>query len=124
MIYFSENNWCSWQYNDGPLHSRSPADNAMFKTVYKPTDEPIGSLWDEAVKGAKSTIDLHPGLQPSLFFSGGVDSEVMLRAFLHIGSSLFLIPLFAVRPLAFSCLLTDSFQPCQRMRKVKVGVPM
>lgn len=86
MIYFSENNWCSWQYNDGPLHSRSPADNAMFKTVYKPTDEPIGSLWDEAVKGAKSTIDLHPGLQPSLFFSGGVDSEVMLRAFLHIGA--------------------------------------
>lgn len=83
---FSENNWVSWQYNNGPLHSRSPSADAVFKTVYTPTDQLIGTLWEEAVKGAKTTLDLHPGLTPSLFFSGGVDSEMMLRAFIHIGA--------------------------------------
>ena len=34
---FSENNWVSWQYDNGPLHSRSPSNDAVFKTVYTPT---------------------------------------------------------------------------------------
>ncbi len=86
MKYFSKDNWVSWQYDNGELHGRSPSDTAKFQTVYKPTDEPIGSLWEEAVKGAQSTLECNPGLRPSLFFSGGVDSEVMLKAFLHINS--------------------------------------
>jgi len=87
MIYFSENNWVSWQYDNGPLHSRSPSNDAVFKVVYKQQELQIGTLWEEAVKGAKSTLEYNPGLKPSLFFSGGVDSEVMLRAFLHIGAN-------------------------------------
>jgi len=84
---FTENNWSSWRYNEGDLHSRSPSDDAVFEVVYKQQQVKIGTLWQEAVKGAKSTIDAHPGKKPSLFFSGGVDSEVMLRAFIHIGSN-------------------------------------
>lgn len=86
MIQFTENNWSSWQYDNGPLHAISPSDQAHFKTVYKQGDYKIGTLWQEAVKGARTTLEAHPGLKPSLFFSGGVDSEVMLRAFIHIGA--------------------------------------
>jgi len=87
MMQFSENSWTSWQYNDGPLHGRSPSNDAKFCVVYKQQNIKIGSLLEESIKGAKSTLDTYPNLKPSIFFSGGVDSEVMLRAFLEIGSN-------------------------------------
>lgn len=85
MIH-TENNWVSWNYDNGPLYARSTSPSEKFNLVYKQTNEEIGTMWEEAVKGAKSTLDFFPNLKPSIFFSGGVDSEVMLRAFLHIGA--------------------------------------
>ena len=85
MKNFTENDWASWQYDNGPLHARSPSDTAKFKTVYTPTNSPIGTLWEEAVKGAKSTLDIHSGLKTSILLRGGVDNEMMIRTFLYMG---------------------------------------
>jgi len=57
-----------------------------FKTQYTKVTTPIGTFKEELLKAAKSTMDHYPGLRPSIFFSGGVDSELILRAYLEIGS--------------------------------------
>jgi hypothetical protein len=85
MIYFSENNWVGWKYDNGPLYARSVSPYEKYTLSYKQTEEEIGSLWHESIKAAKSTRDHYPNLKPSLFFSGGLDSEVMVRAFVEAG---------------------------------------
>ena len=94
MHYTTEDNWASWQYDNDPLYGRSRFSDQIFSTVYNTQIESIGSLWEEAILAAKSTLDHYPGQQLSLFFSGGVDSELMIRAFLHIGAR---FNLFVVR---------------------------
>jgi len=84
-VYTSENNWYQWQYGDEPLFGRQTS-NLTFKTQYTKVTTPIGTFKEELLKAAKSTMDHYPGLRPSIFFSGGVDSELILRAYLEIGS--------------------------------------
>lgn len=84
-MYTSENNWYQWQYGDEPLFGRQTS-NLTFKTQYTKVKTPIGTFKEELLKAAKSTMDHYPGLRPSIFFSGGVDSELILRAYLEIGS--------------------------------------
>lgn len=84
-MYTSENNWYQWQYGDEPLFGRQTS-NLTFKTQYTKVTTPIGTFKEELLKAAKSTMDHYPGLRPSIFFSGGVDSELILRAYLEIGS--------------------------------------
>jgi len=84
-VYTSENNWYQWQYGDEPLFGRQTS-NLTFKTQYTKVKTPIGTFKEELLKAAKSTMDHYPGLRPSIFFSGGVDSELILRAYLEIGS--------------------------------------
>lgn len=86
MMYFTENNWCKWNYDDGEYFTRTKADDEKFATVYDTIKRPVGTLWDEAVLAAKTTMQAHPGTKPKLFFSGGVDSEIMVRAFLEINA--------------------------------------
>lgn len=85
MLYTSENNWVTWRYDNGPTRSRSVSPSQTFQIVYTKTDASIGTLWEEHINAAKSIIDHYPNLKINLFFSGGVDSEMMVRAFLHIG---------------------------------------
>lgn len=87
MTYFTENNWVSWRYDNGPLGARSKSPYESFSLYYEQKDYEIGTLWEEAVKGAKTTMDHYPNLRPSLFFSGGLDSEIMVRAFCSIGAN-------------------------------------
>jgi hypothetical protein len=84
MIYTSENNWYSWQYGDGPKFGRQPGGE-QFKTYFSKCKKQVKSFKEELLAAASSTIDHHPGLKPNIFFSGGVDSEIMLRAYLDIG---------------------------------------
>jgi hypothetical protein len=82
-VYTSENNWYSWTYGDLPLYSRQPG-NLEFKTVYNKYKGPIGTFKEELIKAAKSSLDYSKG-KPTVLYSGGVDSELMLRAFLDAG---------------------------------------
>jgi len=87
MIYTSQSNWYKWSYNNGPVFSRKISADEKFKTHYSPAYETIGSFKEELLKAAKSTLDHYPGLKPCLFFSGGLDSELMLRTYIEIGSN-------------------------------------
>ena len=85
MIHLSENSWNAWKYDNGPLFSRSKNPNEKLIPVYKKMDRKILSLKEEALLAAKSTKDHFPDQKLNLFFSGGLDSELMLKSFLAIG---------------------------------------
>lgn len=82
-MIFSENNWYNWQYGDGPLNGRHTFGK-VFKTNYGRCYENIGSYKEELVKVAKSTVDTFANQKFKLLFSGGSDSEVVLRSYLAI----------------------------------------
>lgn len=68
------NDWCTWHYDEGKL-----------RYEYAKYEGPTLSFHDALVENAKSIIDTFPGEPLSLMFSGGVDSELMLRAFIEVG---------------------------------------
>ena len=71
-MYTSCNDWYSWNY-----------DNQQFQTTYNPYIEPVGTFKEELIKAASSTIDQF-GNDVSILFSGGSESDLMLRSFLSI----------------------------------------
>ena len=83
MIYTSENNWYSWSYGDLGPYSRQTS-NLSFQTHFTKYTKKVGSFKEELLNAAKSTMD-HVSGNIVILFSGGVDSEIMLRAFLDIG---------------------------------------
>lgn len=85
MIYTSENNWYQWKYDDNTLFGSRSSGNQLMHTIYTNSDKPVLSFKDELLIAARSTLEQYSGLKPCIFFSGGVDSEVVLRAYLDIG---------------------------------------
>jgi len=86
MIYTSENNWYSWQYGDQKRFGRQTG-GLELKTFYGKCNYEIGDLKTELIRAASSTLDHYPGLQPNIFFSGGIDSEMIVRSYLEIGAN-------------------------------------
>jgi hypothetical protein len=87
MIYTSENNWYKWKYGvTGDWFGRNDL-NSKFITSYScGFDRDVGTFKEELYKAASSTLDFYPGLKPCVFFSGGVDSELILRSYIDIGA--------------------------------------
>ena len=86
-MWTSENNWYKWNYGNEPTFGRQ-INNLPFYTSYACGFKGvIGNFKEELHKAASSTLDHYPGLKPCVFFSGGVDSELILRAYLEIGSN-------------------------------------
>lgn len=85
MIYTSENNWYQWRYDDNELFGDRTSEHQSMHTIYTKSDKPVLSFKDELHIAARSTLEQYHGLKPCIFFSGGVDSEVVLRAYLNIG---------------------------------------
>lgn len=86
-MWTSENNWYKWSYGNEPVFGRQ-IGNLPFKTNYAcGFTRTIGSFKEELLKAAASTLDHYPGLKPCVFFSGGVDSELILRAYIEIGAN-------------------------------------
>jgi hypothetical protein len=73
-MYSSLDDWYSWDYN-----------NQKFQTNYMPYIGQVGTFKEELIKAASSTIDLF-GSDVSILFSGGSESDLMLRSFLAIKS--------------------------------------
>lgn len=82
-MYTSENNWYYWSYGTLPAFSRQ-TDSLPFNTTFSQYTGPVSSFKDELCKAASSTID-HATDKITVLFSGGADSEIMLRAFLDVG---------------------------------------
>lgn len=85
-IYTSENNWYQWKYGTELFDKRQSKDQ-KFQTIYSKSDSPIDSFKNEIYNTAKSTMDHYTGLRPCVFFSGGSDSELVLRAYKDIGGN-------------------------------------
>lgn len=83
MLNLTENNWYTWQYGTGPINGRYIIDKP-FRTNYSKCNESIGNYKEELIKVAKSTIDYFPSEKFTLLFSGGADSEIVLRSYLEI----------------------------------------
>jgi hypothetical protein len=83
-MFTSENNWYSWQYGEGEIFGRQTGDH-QFKTNFGRMGRSVKSFKEELLLAAQSTLDYYPNLKPNLFFSGGVDSDIMLRSYLDIG---------------------------------------
>lgn len=81
-MYTSENNWYTWSYND-KLFGRQDG-NDSFSTQFTSITKPVGTFKKELLNAARSTMD-HCDSKPVVLFSGGLDSEIMLRSFLEIG---------------------------------------
>lgn len=86
MFYCSENNWYSWKYGSADILGRQTGSDQL-STHYGRYLGKVGSFKDELNAAAASTLDHYPGLRPSVFFSGGVDSELILRSYLNIGAN-------------------------------------
>ena len=84
MIYTSKDNWYSWSYGDLDSFSRQPND-LEFKTTFGPVEGTVKTFKDELKLAAATSLEYYPGLKPSVLFSGGVDSEIMLRSYIDIG---------------------------------------
>lgn len=85
-VYTSENNWYSWHYGNLPEFSRQTG-NLEFRTKFNSYTGNVGTFKEELLKNAQSTID-HSNGKISLLFSGGVDSEIMLRSFLELKANI------------------------------------
>jgi hypothetical protein len=87
-MWTSENNWYKWNYGEDSNFGRQDQNLKKFYTNYScGLNRPILSFKEELENAAKSTLDHYPGLKPCIFFSGGVDSELILRSYLNIGSN-------------------------------------
>ena len=82
-MYTSENNWYSWSYGGLPPFSRQTG-LLPFNTHFSKHTASVASFKEELLNAAKSTMDYKIG-NIVVLFSGGVDSEIILRAFLDIG---------------------------------------
>ena len=86
-MWTSENNWYKWSYGDEPFFGRQ-INNLTFHTSYACGFKGVvGNFKEELHKAASSTLDHYPGLKPCVFFSGGLDSELVLRSYIDIGAN-------------------------------------
>lgn len=85
MMYTSQENWYKWRYDDR-YFSRQLGDQ-IFRTHYGRFEGEILDFKTELISAAKSTLDHYPNLRPCIFFSGGVDSELILRSYIAIRSN-------------------------------------
>lgn len=83
-MWTSENNWYSWAYDDQLPFSRQTEQHTSFRTIFKKYSGPVRSFKEELMYSACSTIE-HAADKIVVLFSGGADSELMLRAFLAVG---------------------------------------
>ena len=84
-MWTSENNWYKWFY-DNDLFGKQTS-NKKFTTSFSCgyTDHML-SFKEELINAAKSVMDHYTG-KPSILFSGGLDSDIMLRSFLAAGAN-------------------------------------
>lgn len=85
MIYTSENNWYKWFYDGEPFSKQE--NDKIFSTSFscKYDINSTKNFKQEIISANKSIIDHYNNIRPTLLFSGGADSEIILRGFLEIG---------------------------------------
>jgi hypothetical protein len=68
------------------MFGRQTSDYKL-KTHFGTYKEIVGSFKEELKKAASSTLEHYPNLRPTILFSGGLDSELVLRSYIEIGAN-------------------------------------
>jgi len=85
-VWTRDNNCYKWWYGSESMFGRQTG-NLPFNTSYNcGFNGSIGSFKEEILTAARSTMDHYSGLKPCVYFSGGLDSELVLRSYLDIGA--------------------------------------
>lgn len=78
---FYKDNWLSWSYDNGPTNGPKLTPRAEFKLHFKNVvTRPVKSYHEELLSNAQLIRDTFTG-GLDLLFSGGIDSEVILRVY-------------------------------------------
>lgn len=77
------NAWVKWSINGVPYASRKHKDD-ICEFVYSPEKSKVGTYKEELLNNAKYARDYFSG-KFDVLYSGGVDSEVILRVFKELG---------------------------------------
>jgi Queuosine biosynthesis protein QueC len=77
---FYKDNWLSWTYEDEVYGTKSTIDVEFKLTLTKTVNKPLLSYYDELFENARNIKDIISG-PLDLLFSGGIDSEVILRVY-------------------------------------------
>jgi hypothetical protein len=85
MFIHTENNWLYYCYDNDPQKLRRSNPDEKFQVVIKQTPEPMQDFRTECIKATRSIADQYPNERFSLMFSGGSESEMMLRSFKEAG---------------------------------------
>jgi len=86
MIELTRNNWHSWRYGNNDLFGKQLGTDKL-NIMLTPSNKPVYSFKEELIIAAKSTMETFPNSRPTVMFSGGADSEVVLRTYLSIGAN-------------------------------------
>jgi hypothetical protein len=81
---FTERNWYKWYYGESEAFAW-PTPGKALRTEYGRYQRPLLSFHEALTFNAAATVDYFGSIPFDLLFSGGVDSELMLRAYLDIG---------------------------------------
>lgn len=84
MIQYTENNHFHWTYDNVPFALRKNP-YSTFKMHWGRPSRPVGNFKDESLNVCRMLADKYPGQNFNVFFSGGIDSELVLQAFLWAG---------------------------------------
>lgn len=78
------NNWMSYSFDNNPIGQAKPSKNSVFNLHFKNTEVKSLNYYDALFYNARLIADNYP--QPfDVLFSGGIDSEVIVRLHKKLG---------------------------------------
>lgn len=81
MRQYSQDNWFGWGYDHVPFTFRTSASQSLTIDFGRRARRPVKSVFDESIETAKLIYEVHGS--PTIQFSGGLDSELVVSAFRH-----------------------------------------
>ena len=83
MKTYSQDNWFGWGYDNIPFIRRVNPDQTLTITFGKRAARKVGTVFEESIKTAQLIYETHGS--PTIQYSGGLDSELVVSAFRHAG---------------------------------------
>lgn len=85
MVATSLHNWYYWYYGSDHTQRRRLNSSDTFTTSWNPQSVSVKSFREAVLYNARTTADFYSDKKFGLLFSGGSESELILRAYQEIG---------------------------------------
>jgi hypothetical protein len=86
-MFATYNNWFKWYY-DGVLFGRKQSANSILDVKFDALVTNVLPLAEEIKRTAKKTVELYENKKISVLFSGGLESELVVRTFKDMNADL------------------------------------